>query len=344
MPFRNWCRHCVRGRGKEMPHRKIKEELMMPEIHMDFAFLGEENEPGNTLPVLVVKERSTRMGMAAATPRKTTGSYIAKRIMAFLKEVGCEMGDLTVKTDQEPAIKTIVEDVAKMRAAAGGGRYVEENSPVGSSASNGVIERYVQTIQQMVRVLRSALEFRWGVKLSTMHAVVPWMVEYAALLVNRFEVGHDGKTAFERCKGKKAKMLGIEFGEAVLWKRKPAGGALGKLTCMWEDGVYLGVRGRSGEIIVGDKKGVWKTRTVQRKPVQDRWTQESASMVVGVPWRTSEDDGNADGEKLEVMKLPEELIKAEREVMEESVPRRFRIGKEDLLEHGRLDARAVGRA
>ena len=65
-------------------------------------------------------------------------------------------------------------------------------------------------------------------------------------------------------------MLGIEFGEAVWWKRKPGGGALGKLTCMWEDGVYLGIRGTSGEIIIGDKKGVWKTRTVQRKPVQDR--------------------------------------------------------------------------
>ena len=86
-----------------------------------------------------------------------------------------------------------MEDVGKLRAAAGGGRYVVENSPVGSSASNGVVERHVQTIQQQSRVLKSALESRWGVKIPTLHAVVPWLVEYAGLLVNRFEVGRDGK-------------------------------------------------------------------------------------------------------------------------------------------------------
>ena len=317
-----------------MPHKKSSEAPTMPEIHMDFAFLGEEGDPGNTLPVLVVKERSTRMGMSAATPRKTTGTYIARRVMAFLKEVGCEVGDVTAKSDQEPAIKSIVEDVGKLRAAAGGWRYVVENSPVGSSASNGVVERHVQTIQQQSRVLKSALESRWGVKIPTLHAVVPWLVEYAGLLVNRFEVGRDGKTRFERCKGKKAKTLGIEFGEAVLWKRKPGGGALGKLTCMWEDGVYLGIRGTSGEIIIGDKKGVWKTRTVQRKPVQDTWAKDSADMIVGVPWRTSEADSNADGEQLEVIKLSDEHVASEREVMKEPVPRRFRIDKEDLIDHG----------
>ena len=100
--------------------------------------------------------------------------------------------------------------------------------------------------------------------------MVPRLVEYSGLLVNRFEVGKDGKTSFERCKGKKAKTLDIEFGEAVLWKRKLGVGAFGKLTCVWEYSVYLGVRAKSGEIIVGDKNGVWKTRTVQRKPVQDR--------------------------------------------------------------------------
>ncbi len=41
--------------------------------------------------------------------------------MAFLKEVGCEFGDIVVKTDQEEAIKAVVVDVGKLRAAGGGG-------------------------------------------------------------------------------------------------------------------------------------------------------------------------------------------------------------------------------
>ena len=26
LPFRNWCRHCMRGRGKEMAHKKCAAE------------------------------------------------------------------------------------------------------------------------------------------------------------------------------------------------------------------------------------------------------------------------------------------------------------------------------
>ena len=111
-----------------------------------------------------------------------------------------------------------------------------------------------------------------GVKSETRHPAIPWITEHAAVLLNRFEVGHDGKTAYERNKGKKAKVLvlGMEFGEAILWKRRLVGGALGKLSCLWEDGLYLGIRGQSGELIVSDKEGVWRTRTVQWKPIEDR--------------------------------------------------------------------------
>ena len=95
---------------------------------------------------------------------------------------------------------------------------------------------------------------------------------------------------------------------------------------MWEDGVYLGVKAKSGELIVGDKKGVWKTRTIQRKPMEERWMPEAAEMVVGVPWRTNDEDPEADGEELEVIKLPDDVVRREREVLEETVPRRFKIG------------------
>ena len=64
LPYRNWCRHCVVGRGKEAPHRKQEgdKEAGMPEIHWDFMFLGAENDPGETVTVLVAKEKLTRMG------------------------------------------------------------------------------------------------------------------------------------------------------------------------------------------------------------------------------------------------------------------------------------------
>jgi hypothetical protein len=39
------------------------------------------------------------------------------------------------------------------------------------------------------------------------------LVEYAAYMLTRAEVGADGKTAYERSRGKVAKLAGVEFGE-----------------------------------------------------------------------------------------------------------------------------------
>ena len=64
----------------------------MCEVHMDFAFLGHENDPQRTVPVLVVKERTSKMFMSATVPRKTTGTCVAMRVIGFLREVGCLHG------------------------------------------------------------------------------------------------------------------------------------------------------------------------------------------------------------------------------------------------------------
>ena len=250
LPYRSWCRHCVRGRGREMNHKAAEEKQGMHEIHMDLCFPGEEDSSGN-LTVMVARERAAKMTMAAAIPSKTTGTFIAKRVVAFMREVGCEQGDVLVKTDQENAMKSIVTEVGRVRAAAGGGRMVVESSPVGQSQSNGVVERAIGSVEGQLRVLRDALEGRLGVKLEVNHPVMTWLVEYAALALNRFEVGKDGRTAYERCKGKKAKTMGIEFGEAILWKRKPDGGAPRQVGVSLERRRVLGGLGEHG----GDHRG-----------------------------------------------------------------------------------------
>ena len=248
LPFRSWCEHCVKGKGKEAAHYRDETELTVPEVHVDFAFPGDGK--GETLVMLVAKERLTRMLLAMVMPRKSEGEFARKRIGAFFKEIGCEEGHVIVKSDQEPTTKKLLEDLVAQRGRVPGTRTITEYSPVGSSASNGVVERGIQSVEQQVRVMRSALEARWKVKLNVYSAIWPWLVEYAAVILNRMEVGKDGKTAYERLKGKLAKAYGFEFGEAALWKSKAGGGALGKLECMWKRGVFLGVKTLSGEFIV----------------------------------------------------------------------------------------------
>ena len=40
LPYRNSCRHCVSGRGKEMSHVKSKNKHNLPEVHFGFVLLA----------------------------------------------------------------------------------------------------------------------------------------------------------------------------------------------------------------------------------------------------------------------------------------------------------------
>jgi hypothetical protein len=189
LPYRNWCRHCVSGRGREMAHKKSSGTHELPELHFDFCFLGREGEPHQTLSVLVVREGLTKMTMSSAVPSKSTGTFIAKRVVSFMREIGLEHVDVIAKSDQEPAINALLLEVGRVRAANSSGRYIVEQSPVGSSQSNGIAERAILSVQQQVRVLKCALETRWKVDIHSKHPVMPWLIEYASYLLNRFEVG-----------------------------------------------------------------------------------------------------------------------------------------------------------
>ena len=146
LPFRSWSWKCVFGRGKEMLHRRNKDEKVMPEVHLDFMFLGPKDSSGDTVPCLVMREVVSNMVMAAVVLRKTTGLFAAKRALAFLSDVGCLHGDLIVRSEQEPAITSLVNEVGRLRGAAGGGRFIVEASPVGSSGSKGRMERAIQSV------------------------------------------------------------------------------------------------------------------------------------------------------------------------------------------------------
>ena len=115
-----------------------------------------------------------------------------------------------------------------------------------------------------------AFEGRIGRDINAKESVVTLMPEYAAYLMNRREVGKDGKTAYERSKGKKATVLGIEFGEKLLYKVKPKD-KNEKINPRWEYGIFVGVRRRSGELWIAIKDHVFAVRSVRRIPIESRW-------------------------------------------------------------------------
>ena len=128
--------------------------------------------------------------------------------------MGDQAVEVIVKSDQEAAIVSgLIDEVVQAREA---GRTIKEESPKYSKGSNGVVERAVQEVEGQMRAIVLAFEERVGEQVDPREPIAQFIPEFAAFIINRLKVGKDGKTAAERCKGKRATVVGLEFGEKFL--------------------------------------------------------------------------------------------------------------------------------
>ena len=121
---------------------------------------------------------------------------------------------MTLRSDSELAIKYFLSKVASFRAA----DTLLESTPVGDSRSNGLAERAIQSVEKQIRILKLALELNLGSGVGVEHPCFPWLVEHAADIFTKFLVGSDGKTAWERLKGRPYSGTLFEFGTKILYR------------------------------------------------------------------------------------------------------------------------------
>ena len=205
------------------------------------------------------KERDSKSWMAAAVPMKrmSSGKYIADKCLEFIAENGDTERDIIVKTDQEPSIQYLIKDLVESR---NDGKTIVEESPVKSSGSNGIVERAVQDVESRIRAIFLGLQERLGRKLDARERIVAFIPEYAAYLMNRLCQGDDGKVAYERIKGKKPTILGVEFGEKVMYKVK-LGAKLERIHARWEYGIFVGIRRKNNELMTAIPEKILHVRT-----------------------------------------------------------------------------------
>ena len=133
--------------------------------------------------------------MATVIPSKGgSGKFMTDRVMKFFEECGDQAGDIIIKTEQEAAIACLVRSIVTERGNEIGRR---KESPVGIHASYVIVKRAVQTVEGQVRVMKIALQARLGIPVNAGANIVTFMAEYASFLLNRLELGKDGKTADE---------------------------------------------------------------------------------------------------------------------------------------------------
>ena len=100
--------------------------------------------------------------------------------------------------------------------------------------------------------MKIALDTRLGLQLEHSSPVLSCMIEYVALVIRRHLVGSDGRTAYERLKGRGDRRRVLEFGEHVLYKPlKGSDHPSRPLDARFVEGIYLGIMDISGEVLVG---------------------------------------------------------------------------------------------
>ena len=171
----------------------------------------------------------------------TEGRYAMQKVLEFIHENGDTDNRIIIKSDGEASIQFLVKEVVEARQQ--GCKEVKprtlvEQSPEGCSASDGVVEAAVQEMEGIIRALLIAVEEYLGVEVDARERLIAFIPEYAAYLINRLRKGEDGKTAYERVKGKRPSVLGIEFGEKV-WYLKKKGKHLSKIRTRWGQGIFV---------------------------------------------------------------------------------------------------------
>ena len=127
------------------------------------------------------------------------------------------MQTLVVKSDQEVSIVDVKNALMRELRGVEGLTVMPEESPVGASAANAVIERSVWEMQSTTRALVAYAEWVHGTVFEPGSAILTWAVEFFGHVVSRFQRSvSDGKTAYEVQKLKSYRKALVPFGELVV--------------------------------------------------------------------------------------------------------------------------------
>ena len=161
---------------------------------------------------------------------------------------------------------------------------IVQTSVVGSHASNGATERAILEIARQGRCMRSALESHFkDYHLQTTSVSFPWLIRHASWLVTRFLIKTDGKSAYQRLRGRDYHGEVAEFGEAVFCLNPLQ--KINSLDDKGDIGCWMGKGLGSDEHLIGTESGIPRCRSVCRQAESKRWNLQLFERVIGTPWQ-----------------------------------------------------------
>ena len=298
MPYRSWCDICTAAKAKEDAHRRgaghEEDASGLPIFSMDYQSVDTDcqivdfEDDAKVLKIIVGKDESTGNVMSHVVTCKGIGDeWVVRKIVRDMEEMG--LGHAIVKTDGEPSIKAVQNRLQGLRP----GRTTPRNPPAYNPQSNGPCEKAVQDVSAQLRTIVLALQARLHTEIRSNLPIVQWALEHATFILNKFNVGADGMTPYERQTGRKWRRPIVEFGEVVMAKLSLTKHARGagkrgrhkrKLAARSIPGVWVGQMARTGEQIIIKKDGnAVKCRTIRRVPFEHRWSAERVLLTRATP-------------------------------------------------------------
>ena len=282
---RSWCGHCIRARGLteqhvSQPEEELKEKAL-PTISIDYYFFGATTrEQESELPGLQVKDSHTGMLWASTVPAKGPDPFAVNFVQGCIEETGYTR--IILKSDNEVAIRALKQKVKESAKV----EIVPEESKTGDKQASGSVESAVKETKRQCRAMRSALQERLGKEVSEKHHIFTWLGRHGNFLISRYRIGPDGRTPYERLKGKKWRRPMISFGERI-WFRPLQSYTKGRsdLAPKLDSGLYVGTHGRNGDVLVMTGEGVIKGGSVKRQPLAQRWSLDGFDRLKGTPWQ-----------------------------------------------------------
>ena len=306
-PYRSWCKFCVMGRGVNAPHRRS-------DAHRTCQWTTGSLESGNLkstcLPCWSPANGDTRRrGQCWFRGKERSSPGSQREQQDSLTNLDTTQSRSGVTTSQrlkrwqgksDKHAKKVARLFQRDRQWEKAGPMESSNVPWGSWP---------------------ALEHRIGTRVPSDARILCWLVEFAAYLMNRCDIGSDGKTPLQRLHVRRDNTPILEFGEKILYM--PAEPARGR---KWEPrfhpGVFVGMLNSSSEAVVVTEQGTAiKTRSanIGRIPESERWDADKTLGIRAVPWSP---DGSDNALNIQVgMERPAEMVPrdAGEVLMEQSV-------------------------
>ena len=303
-----------RGRGPQHPTHPTKEKEPLGDcstVCCDFWYPGagagdggeaeeeeeeeedeEERAEGENgkkaldrLPALVLWDGTTKALAASLLPGKSVvrNRYAVDYAVTVIDHDWGLAGETVIlKGDGEPALVAFRKEVAGARR----GRTILETSPPGDHQANGAAEQAVRTARAHYRTHLAALAAK--LNLEDMPAdtpILPWAIRHGAWCYCRFAVGADGRTGWERARGKPYKAVLAQLGETVLFLR-PLRQRRTKQKGRFQKGIFLGRVDRTDEVMVAQGNKLVRTTKFLRLPEKEQWSAASVDALRGLlPWK-----------------------------------------------------------